>query len=167
MSINDNFGCSVCKNPGQEKYETYIDYRDIKRCQYDFRDYDGELFSTVKKTLEECRRARNEWLNEKYDGIIASLAMFLRGDTLDDCPIFVTSREEIEGEDAEIVRFVFGDSRESCIAIRYNGDIIFTPMDWQNPVWDEEGWKIEDTQWMDCRFKEGIMLNGLPRLPFL
>ena len=30
--------------------------------QYDYRDMDGELYSVVKPTLEECRIARDEWL---------------------------------------------------------------------------------------------------------
>ncbi|KAB3744528.1 DUF3873 domain-containing protein, partial [Phocaeicola vulgatus] len=31
----------------------------------DYRHTDGELFSCVKPTLEECRRLRDEWLNLK------------------------------------------------------------------------------------------------------
>ena len=33
--------------------------------QYDYRHTDGELFSTVAKTLAECRRRRNEWIAKK------------------------------------------------------------------------------------------------------
>jgi hypothetical protein len=30
-------------------------------CSYDFRAFDGELFSTIKPTLAQCRAARDEW----------------------------------------------------------------------------------------------------------
>lgn len=33
--------------------------------QYDYRHTDGELFSTVAPTLEECRTRRDEWLKKK------------------------------------------------------------------------------------------------------
>ncbi|MCX4355885.1 MAG: DUF3873 family protein [Oscillospiraceae bacterium] len=54
---------------GEEQYETFE-----RRCglrerkvlvQYDYRDAVGELFSTVKPTLDECRAARDEWLKSK------------------------------------------------------------------------------------------------------
>lgn len=54
---------------GEEQYEEFE-----RRCrsrerktfvQYDYRNTDGELFSTVKPTLDECRAARDEWLNSK------------------------------------------------------------------------------------------------------
>jgi hypothetical protein len=32
--------------------------------QYDYRDSDGNLFSTVKPTLEQCREARDNWLSK-------------------------------------------------------------------------------------------------------
>ena len=34
---------------------------------YDYRHTDGELFRCVKKTLTECRAARDEWLEKKGD----------------------------------------------------------------------------------------------------
>lgn len=46
---------------GQEQYECYKDYRKKQRCQYDYRDEQGELFSCVRSTLAECRAARDEW----------------------------------------------------------------------------------------------------------
>lgn len=54
---------------GQEQYEYYFS-RLLKRqmCQYDYRDIDGELFSTVASTLEIARNRRNKWLQEKYKG---------------------------------------------------------------------------------------------------
>lgn len=37
--------------------------------QYDYRHTDGELFSTVAKTLDECRRRRDGWIAKK-NGVI-------------------------------------------------------------------------------------------------
>jgi hypothetical protein len=52
--------------PGQEQHEYYTDRVSKKRrCQYDYRDDDGELFSCVRLTLEDCRRARNIWLDQR------------------------------------------------------------------------------------------------------
>lgn len=61
-------GISTCTALGSEKYEEYktrIGRKEKKFVQYDYRHTDGELFSCVKPTLEECRTARNEWLNRK------------------------------------------------------------------------------------------------------
>jgi hypothetical protein len=33
--------------------------------QYDYRHTDGDLFSTVKPSLEECREQRDKWLQGK------------------------------------------------------------------------------------------------------
>ncbi|MCB6981429.1 DUF3873 family protein, partial [Bacteroides uniformis] len=33
--------------------------------QYDYRHTDGELFSCVKPTLDECRATRDKWLTAK------------------------------------------------------------------------------------------------------
>lgn len=51
-------------NNGEEQYETF-ERRHKEYFQYDFRDTDGELFSTVKPTLDACRAARDEWLKNK------------------------------------------------------------------------------------------------------
>jgi len=64
-SINHN-GCSVCKK-GEENYTTF---RTVIRpyslfYQYDYRHTDGELFSTVAPTLEQCRSKRDTWLKNK------------------------------------------------------------------------------------------------------
>ena len=53
---------------GEEQYEQFKrrDRRIAKSyVQYDYRDVDGELFSTVKPTLDACRKAKDEWLKEK------------------------------------------------------------------------------------------------------
>ena len=68
-SINDN-GCSTFEQ-GNENYSTF---RPVHRpnqtfYQYDYRHSDGELFSAVAPTLEECRSRRDKWLakrNEMY-----------------------------------------------------------------------------------------------------
>lgn len=48
---------------GQEQYEEfYSDISNKKLIQYDYRHYNGELYSVVKKSLEECRIAKDEWV---------------------------------------------------------------------------------------------------------
>lgn len=65
MTIN---GVSVCPTE-EERHEYFtlsLSLRRKKRlCQYDYRTADGELFSCVAPTLEECRRRRDEWLRRK------------------------------------------------------------------------------------------------------
>ena len=54
MTIN---GVSTCTQAGTEKYEksqTGIGRRKRTLMQYDYRHTDGELFSCVKPTLDEC-----------------------------------------------------------------------------------------------------------------
>lgn len=66
-TMNDNRGCSICTS-GSERYETFntrMGRKTVKRVQYDYRHTDGELFSCVGKTLEDCRERRNKWLNER------------------------------------------------------------------------------------------------------
>lgn len=53
---------------GEEQYERFERRIGRKRkafVQYDYRDTDGELFSTVKPTLVACRQARDEWLKNR------------------------------------------------------------------------------------------------------
>jgi hypothetical protein len=52
---------------GGEQYETYTPAirKAGKRVQYDYRRADGELFSTVKRTLDECRAARDAWIDKR------------------------------------------------------------------------------------------------------
>lgn len=49
---------------GEEQYEQFRRGRKMY-VQYDYRDTDGKLFSTVKPTLAACREARDEWLRSK------------------------------------------------------------------------------------------------------
>ena len=60
MTIN---GVSTCTQAGTEKYEksqTGIGRRKRTLMQYDYRHTDGELFSCVKPTLDECRCLPND-----------------------------------------------------------------------------------------------------------
>ncbi len=45
--------------------QTGIGRRKRTLMQYDYRHTDGELFSCVKPTLDECRAARDKWLTAK------------------------------------------------------------------------------------------------------
>ncbi|WP_229108711.1 DUF3873 domain-containing protein [Phocaeicola vulgatus] len=76
MTIN---GVSTCQTAGTEKYESFqLGYGRKRRTlvQYDYRHHtDGELFSCVKPTLEECRNERDKWLN-KYNPQIEMFARF-------------------------------------------------------------------------------------------
>ena len=59
-------GVSTTQGLGQENYEHY--YSEVAKkelCDYDYRDFDGELFSCIRPTLTECRERRNAWLNKK------------------------------------------------------------------------------------------------------
>ena len=64
MTIN---GVSTCTALGTEKYEKFYSGRRPRKVmiQYDYRHTNGELFSTVAPTLEQCREKRNLWLNKK------------------------------------------------------------------------------------------------------
>ena len=97
--------------------------------------------------------------------LIYQLSLFLRNETLEECPIVITSREDIEGEDAELVRFTFGEYDITCVAIAWNDGTVYTPYDWQAGGYDDEDWKIVDCdRWMDCNFRECVMFNGMPRM---
>ena len=65
MTINR---VSTCQSAGTENYENFqtgIGRRKRTLMQYDYRHTDGELFSCVKPTLDECRAARDKWLTAK------------------------------------------------------------------------------------------------------
>ena len=57
----DRNGCSTCPT-GEERYEEFTSRKGMKFIQYEYRHANGELFSCVGKTLEQCRDARNKWL---------------------------------------------------------------------------------------------------------
>ena len=54
-------------NTGEEKFVKCCcaAFRGQIYFQYDYRHTDGELFSTVAKTLDECRRRRDGWIEKK------------------------------------------------------------------------------------------------------
>ena len=65
--MNDANGCSMCREPGEERWEPFFSsVFDIKayNIQYDYRARNGRLFSCVKPTLEDCRTARDAWLKQ-------------------------------------------------------------------------------------------------------
>lgn len=65
MTMN---GVTTTKAPGQEQYEAFsrkIGTKTKRSIQYDYRHTDGDLFSCIKPTLEACRAARDEWLEER------------------------------------------------------------------------------------------------------
>ena len=67
MTIN---GVSTCTEAGTEKYEKFqigIVRRRRTLVQYDYRHTNGELFSCVKPTLDECRAERDNWLTAKEE----------------------------------------------------------------------------------------------------
>jgi hypothetical protein len=69
MAMTEN-GVTTTKENGQEQYQkftrggwTYI--------QYDYRHYNGALFSCVKKSLDKCRAERDKWI-EKQDNRVTA-----------------------------------------------------------------------------------------------
>ena len=65
MTVN---GVSTTTTPGQEQYEFYhsrFGKKRQRRCQYDYRDMDGVLFSCDRETLEQCREERDAWLQKR------------------------------------------------------------------------------------------------------
>ena len=61
-------GISTTITPDTERYERFMSAHRGKHTlfyQYDYRAHDGTLFSTVAKTLKECRQRRDEWLAKK------------------------------------------------------------------------------------------------------
>lgn len=62
-TLNKN-GISITQTLREEKYLQCClgVFRGQIYYQYDYRHFNGNLFSTLAKTLEECRRQRDEWL---------------------------------------------------------------------------------------------------------
>lgn len=65
-TLNKN-GVSITQTSGEEKYVKCClgAFRGQIYYQYDYRHTDNELFSTVAKTLDECRKRRDEWIVKK------------------------------------------------------------------------------------------------------
>ena len=66
LSLNKS-GVSITQTPGEEKFVKCClgSFRGQIYFQYDYRHFDSKLFSTVAKTLDECRRRRDEWIAKK------------------------------------------------------------------------------------------------------
>ncbi|MRY91161.1 DUF3873 domain-containing protein [Parabacteroides distasonis] len=66
QSLNKN-GVSITQTPGEEKFVKFRSgaFKGRTFYQYDYRHTDMALFSTVAKTLDECRRRRDEWIAKK------------------------------------------------------------------------------------------------------
>ena len=66
QSLNKN-GVSITQTPGEEKFVKCClgAFRGQIYFQYDYCHFDSKLFSTVAKTLDECRRRRDEWIAKK------------------------------------------------------------------------------------------------------
>jgi hypothetical protein len=64
-SINQT-GCSVCKK-GEENYTTFRPAHQANQLfyQYEYRRRNGDLFSTVAPSLEQCRKECNKWVQAK------------------------------------------------------------------------------------------------------
>ena len=69
QSLNKN-GVSITQTPGEEKFVKCClgAFRGQIYYQYDYRHTDGEWCSTLAKTLDECRRRRDEWVAKKEHG---------------------------------------------------------------------------------------------------
>ena len=67
METLNKKGVSITQTPGEEKYVKCClgAFRGQIYFQYDYRHTDNELFSTVAKTLDECRKRRDEWIAKK------------------------------------------------------------------------------------------------------
>ena len=60
----NNNGVSNCQTNGEDRFEYFTSGRGRKakqKIQYDFRDYNGELFSCIANTLEEARQKRDNY----------------------------------------------------------------------------------------------------------
>lgn len=66
QSLNKN-GVSITQTPGEEKIVKFRSgaFKGRTFYQYDYRHTYMELFSTVAKTLDKCRRRRDEWVAKK------------------------------------------------------------------------------------------------------
>ncbi|MFR9592773.1 MAG: DUF3873 family protein [Rikenellaceae bacterium] len=67
MSRQENLGAISTCPKGAEKY-VYFNLTPRaktklgRRCQYEYRHLDGQLFACIGHTLEHCREKRDKWL---------------------------------------------------------------------------------------------------------
>lgn len=51
---------------GDEQYEVYwSSILKAERVQYDYRDHDGELFTCIGTSLDDCRAKRDAWQRDR------------------------------------------------------------------------------------------------------
>ena len=118
MTIN---GISTCTEAGTEKYERFqlgIGRRKRTLVQYDYRHpTNGELFSCVKPTLDECRAARDKFSEpiKVLDGIF------------DDAEAWGVDTLKGWIDDYESCRFTAIDSHTAVITSEYNMECL---MEW-------------------------------------
>ena len=55
-------GVSTTQARGIEKCERYLDVHGKERMQYDYRLYNGQLFSCIGDDIVDCREKRNAWM---------------------------------------------------------------------------------------------------------
>jgi hypothetical protein len=87
MTLTKN-GVSTTTAKGQEQYEYFSSpvLKGKRFCQYDYRHTNGQLFSCVKPTLEQCRISRNRWLiNERLRTRQTEILLAMQG-TVDQDP---------------------------------------------------------------------------------
>ena len=147
MTIN---GVSTCTKAGTEKYEKFqtgIGRRKRTLVQYDYRHTDGELFSCVKPTLDECRTARDKWLTAKKgkggqamneSGYQTLIVKFSKPITeldgiFDDAEAWGV--ETLKGwvEDYESSRFTAIDTHTAVITSEYNMECVKTWLERNTP----------------------------------
>lgn len=69
--MDDDRGCSIC-TVGEERWESFTTARGNERVQFDYRTPDGDLFSTVAESLEECRAQRDSWAAELHSELLTA-----------------------------------------------------------------------------------------------
>ncbi len=55
-------GCSTCPAGGERYEEYYSPTLDRNRVQYEYRTWDGTLFTCIANSLVEARDKRDRWL---------------------------------------------------------------------------------------------------------
>lgn len=69
--MNDGRGRSIC-TVGEERWDSFMTARGNEQVQYDYRTPDGDLFSTVAESIEECRARRDSWAAELHSELLTT-----------------------------------------------------------------------------------------------
>lgn len=86
MNLMTKFGVSLCTG-STERFEPFST-RKGEFLQYDYRHSDGELFSCVKPSIQECRDQRDKWLVKKpiiaenEVSLIEASELFMNGESI-------------------------------------------------------------------------------------